>query len=99
MKASGVGDHSLSLLMVRVMGLREAVQHFQTYLTIKAIASKLGVSKGQVMKYASGATKSCNDAVVDKFYDHFTIDGLKVLLDYYPSEEVYLETRKVRDDT
>lgn len=79
------------------MGLQEAVQHFQQYTTNPVIAFNLGVTKGQVMKYASGKTKSCSDTVVDKFYDNFSVDGCRVLLDYYPNEAVYMSSRLLRE--
>ena len=53
--------------MAHVMELKEAVQHFQQYMTNKNIANKLGISQGQLMKYANGTTKSCSDKVVDNF--------------------------------
>ena len=80
--------------MAHVMELKEAVQHFQQYMTNKNIANKLGISPGQLMKYANGTTKSCSDKVVDNFYDKFSLDGQPILLDYFPSESEYLANHR-----
>ncbi len=82
--------------MAKVMGLKEAVNYFQAYLTNKQISNLLGVTLDQVYKYGTGHTKTCSDVVVDAFYDNFVVGAEKVLIDFFPSEEEYVTLRKMR---
>ena len=82
--------------MAKVMGLKESINYFQEYLTNKQISNLLGVTLDQVYKYGTGHTKTCSDKVVDAFYDNFVVQGEKVLIDFFPSEEEYLNLRDMR---
>ena len=80
-----------------MMELRDAVNYFRQYMTAKQLARVLGVTVDQIYKYSTGATTTCNDSVVDAFYDNLKIDGKPVLINYYESEEQYLMLREAKN--
>lgn len=77
--------------------LTDAVNHFRQYMTANQLSKILGVTPDQVYKYGTGTTSTCNDSVVDAFYDNLTINGKPVLINYYESEEQYLMLRKAKN--
>ena len=79
-----------------MIALREAINHFRQYMSNVQLAKVLGVTPDRVYKYSTGATATCNDKVVDSFYDNLTIDGEPVLIDYFESVEQYKMLRKAR---
>ena len=78
---------------VKKMTLKEATQYVLDKLSQDTVSKVLGVTRNQVYKYSTGATKSCNNRVVDAFYDNFGI-----LIDMYNTEEEYLRFRKLREE-
>jgi len=83
--------------MAKLIGLKEAVNYFQDYMSNPQLAKVLGVSTDQVYKYASGHTATCSDKVVNAFYDNLEINGEPVLIDYFQSEGQYLMLRKAKE--
>ena len=84
--------------MVKKIGLKDAITHFQKFMNNVQLGKVLGVSADQVYKYSTGYTATCGDSVVDAFYDKLEIDGEKVLINYFESEEQYLMIRKARTE-